>query len=132
MTGKEKCHFSGQTVHLRGGYAAVEKGAFCLVDNLVDYLSAFREEIVKTETGIKRQKNSIKIPNGQNSAGRRGRCFASVDPVNQITICYAQYVLLSPGGALRAWLFYTVRADLLGEKVHIPNVELNYGPSITY
>ena len=64
--------------------------------------------------------------------GGAAGAFASVDPVNQITIYYAQHVLLSPNNALRAWLYYTVRADLLGEKVQIPNVELHYDPSITY
>ena len=64
--------------------------------------------------------------------GGAAGAFASVDPVNQITIYYAQHVLLSPNRPLRSCLYDTIRADLFGEKVHIPNVELNYDPSITY
>ena len=64
--------------------------------------------------------------------GGAAGAFASVDPVNQITIYYAQHVLLSPNNSLRAWIYHAVRADLFGEKVHIPNVELNYDPRITY
>ena len=45
---------------------------------------------------------------------------------------YAQHILLSPNKSLRAWLYNAVRADLLGEKVRIPDIELNYDPSITY
>ena len=64
--------------------------------------------------------------------GGAAGAFASVDPVNNMSIYYAQHVLSSPNNSLRTWLYHTVRADLLGEKVHIPNVELNYDSSITY
>ena len=64
--------------------------------------------------------------------GGAAGAFAAVDPVNQITIYYAQHVLLSPNRPLRSWLYHVVRADLLGEKVQIPNTELNYDPNITY
>lgn len=64
--------------------------------------------------------------------GGAAGAFASVDPVNQITIYYAQHVLLSPNKSLRAWLYNAVRADLHGEIVHIPDIELNYDPSIIY
>ena len=64
--------------------------------------------------------------------GGAAGAFASVDPVNQITIYYAQHVLLSPNNSLRAWIYHAVRADLFGEKGDIPNVELNYDPRITY
>ncbi len=46
--------------------------------------------------------------------------YASVDPVNNITFYYAQHVLGSPNGSLRPWLYDTIRADLLGEKVEVP------------
>ncbi len=64
--------------------------------------------------------------------GGAAGAFASVDPVNNITIYYAQHVIKSPNTALRGWLYYTVRADILGEKIDIPDVQLNYDPSITY
>lgn len=38
-----------------------EKGLFSLEDDLADYLPAFREMTVKTETGIEKAKNPIKI-----------------------------------------------------------------------
>ena len=38
-----------------------EKGLFSLEDNLSDYLPAFREMTVKTETGIRKANNPIKI-----------------------------------------------------------------------
>ena len=46
--------------------------------------------------------------------------YASVDPVNNVTFYYAQHVLASPNGSLRPWLYDTIRADLLGEKVEVP------------
>lgn len=64
--------------------------------------------------------------------GGAAGAFASVDPVNNISIYYAQHVLLSPNRELRQWLYHTVRADLLGETIHIPDVDLNFDPSITY
>ncbi len=64
--------------------------------------------------------------------GGAAGAFASVDPVNNMTIYYAQHVLTSPNTALRGWLYYAVRADILGEKIDIPDVQLNYDPSITY
>lgn len=52
-------------------------------------------------------------------AGAAG-AFASVDPVNQITIYYAQHVLNPPNRPLRAFLYNAVRADVLGEKISLP------------
>ena len=64
--------------------------------------------------------------------GGAAGAFASVDPVNNITLYYAQHVLQSPNRPLRAWLYDAVRADLLGETVQIPGVDENYDPDITY
>ncbi len=63
--------------------------------------------------------------------GGAAGAFASVDPVNNVTFYYAQHVLMAPNVALRRWLYQTVRADLHGEKIHIPELE-NYDASITY
>ena len=64
--------------------------------------------------------------------GGAAGAFASVDPVNNITLYYAQHVLMAPNRPLRVWLYHAVRADLLGEKIQIPNIEEDYDPSITY
>jgi hypothetical protein len=56
--------------------------------------------------------------------------YASVDPVNHMTIFYAQHVIASPNRSLREWIYRSARADLLGEKVQIPGVDLNY--DLTY
>lgn len=63
MTGKEKYHIYSCS-KLFTCVAAMqlwEKGIFSLEDNLADYLPAFREMTVKTETGIEKAKNPIKI-----------------------------------------------------------------------
>jgi len=64
--------------------------------------------------------------------GGAAGAFASVDPVNNVTIFYAQHVLQSPNRPLRSYLYDVVRADLLGETIQIPGVEEDYDPSITY
>lgn len=64
--------------------------------------------------------------------GGAAGAFASVDPVNNITLFYAQHVLMSPNRSVRSWLYKTVRADLLGEKAQIPELIEYYDPSITY
>ena len=64
--------------------------------------------------------------------GGAAGAFAAVDPVNHITIFYAQHVLLSPNRSLRPWLYHAARADLLGKTIQIPGVEKDSDPSITY
>ncbi len=64
--------------------------------------------------------------------GGAAGAFASVDPVNNVTMYYAQHVLSSPNRPLRVWLYHAVRADLLGETIQIPDIEQDYDPSITY
>ena len=63
MQGKEKYHIYSCS-KLFTCVAAMqlwEKGLFSLEDNLADYLPAFREMTVKTENGIEKAKNPIKI-----------------------------------------------------------------------
>lgn len=64
--------------------------------------------------------------------GGAAGAFASVDPVNKLTIYYAQHVLTAPNRSLRRWLYTTVRGDLTGKKIQVPVVEINYDPDITY
>ena len=64
--------------------------------------------------------------------GGAAGAFASVDPVNNVTIYYAQHVLNAPNRHLRAWLYNTVRADLLGETVEVPNNQADNTPRLTY
>ena len=64
--------------------------------------------------------------------GGAAGAFASVDPVNNVSFYYAQHVLHSPNRPLRPWLYHTIRADLLGETIQLPDVVEPYDPSITY
>ena len=64
--------------------------------------------------------------------GGAAGAFASVDPVNNITIYYAQHVLGSPVMPLRTWIYRCVRADLLGQTIQVPGMPEEYDPSITY
>jgi CubicO group peptidase (beta-lactamase class C family) len=64
-------------------------------------------------------------------AGAAG-AYACVDPVNNITLYYAQHVLKPPNRPLRPWLYTAVRADLLGEKIKIPIEQLDDNPNLTY
>ena len=58
--------------------------------------------------------------------GGAAGAYASVDPVNNMTIFYAQHVIASPNRSLREWIYRSARADLLGEKVQVPGVDLTY------
>ena len=64
--------------------------------------------------------------------GGAAGAFASVDPVNKVSFYYAQHVLHSPNRSLRPLLYRTIRADLLGETVQLPESVAPYDPSITY
>ncbi len=64
-------------------------------------------------------------------AGAAG-AFASVDPVNHISIFYVQHVLSSPNRSLRSWLYKTVKGDLAGEKVQVPINQADENPTLTY
>jgi len=63
--------------------------------------------------------------------GGAAGAFASVDPVNNMTIYYAQHVLTAPNRELRVWLYKAVMADLKGEELHIPALE-KYDATMTY
>jgi len=58
--------------------------------------------------------------------------YASVDPVNNLTIYYAQHVLQAPNRPLRSWLYRTVKADLVGQKIQTPIDLADDNPSLTY
>ena len=64
--------------------------------------------------------------------GGAAGAYCSVDPVNNMTIYYAQHVLTSPNRELRSWLYRTVKADLRGETIEVPAKSLPCPPSITY
>ena len=64
--------------------------------------------------------------------GGAAGAFASVDPVNNVTIYYAQHVLVAPNRTLRSWLYRTVIGDLTGEKIDVPLPETNCDASYTY
>lgn len=52
--------------------------------------------------------------------GGAAGAYASVDPVHNVTFYYAQHVLSAPNRLLRPWLYRTIRADLLGQKIQVP------------
>ncbi|MBO5868583.1 MAG: beta-lactamase family protein [Oscillospiraceae bacterium] len=58
--------------------------------------------------------------------GGAAGAYASVDPVNNMTIFYVQHVLASPNRSLREWVYRSARADLRGEKIQVPGVDLTY------
>lgn len=64
--------------------------------------------------------------------GGAAGAYASVDPVNNVTFYYAQHLLNSPVRNLRPWLYRTIRADLLGEKIQVPITQDDDNPSLTY
>jgi len=64
--------------------------------------------------------------------GGAAGAYASVDPVNNMTIFYVQHVLASPNASMREWIYRAVRGDILGEKVEIPGIDEEYNANITY
>ena len=58
--------------------------------------------------------------------GGAAGAYASVDLENNMSIFYVQHVLESPNRSLRQWIYRSARADLLGETVKIPGVDLSY------
>ncbi|MBR2366006.1 MAG: beta-lactamase family protein, partial [Oscillospiraceae bacterium] len=63
MRGNEKHHIysCSKVITCVAAMQLWEKGLFSLDDDLADYLPAFREMTVKTENGIEKAKNPIKI-----------------------------------------------------------------------
>lgn len=64
--------------------------------------------------------------------GGAAGAVASVDIENNVTLYYAQHVLLPPNRELRSCVYDTVIADLKGEKFDLPLPEKFSDPSITY
>ncbi len=64
--------------------------------------------------------------------GGAAGAYAAVDPVNNFSMYYAQHVLGAPNRHLRAWVYETVRADLLGEKIEVPIETVDCTPKLTY
>lgn len=64
--------------------------------------------------------------------GGAAGAFASVDIVNDVTIYFAQHVLLAPNRPIRAMLYDAVLADLKGEKFVMGEPEMPNDPTITY
>jgi len=64
-------------------------------------------------------------------AGAAG-AYASVDPELNISFYYSQHVLNPPNRPLRPWIYQTIRADLLGEKVKVPTEMIDDNPNLTY
>ena len=64
--------------------------------------------------------------------GGAAGAVVSADAVNNVTIYYAQHVLNPPNRVLRNRLYYTVIADLKGEKIQFDQPELPNNPKITY
>lgn len=58
--------------------------------------------------------------------------YASVDPELNLSFYYSQHVLKSPNRHLRPWLYQTIRADLLGEKIKVPINTSDDNPNLTY
>lgn len=143
----------------RPGPAYASGGAGCVstVEDYIKFLEALRigDVILKKETIAEMSKGQLnekqkKMYNdgraGSYGLGMRAMredltefgwggaagAFASVDPVNQITLYYAQHVLNSPNRALRSWLYRTVLADLEGRKIQIPIDRADENPTLTY
>ncbi|MBQ3074627.1 MAG: beta-lactamase family protein [Clostridia bacterium] len=146
----------------RPGKAYASGGAGCVstVEDYIKFLEALRigDVILKKETIAEMSKNQLTEkqkkmynegrPGGSYGLGMRAMrddpdftefgwggaagAFASVDPVNQITLYYAQHVINSPNRALRSWLYRTVRADLSGKKIQTPVDEVDETPTLTY
>ena len=141
-------------------YASGGAGCVSTVEDYIKFLEALRigDVILKKETiammsadRLTEQQRQMytydKVVNGYGLGMRTPRldptwtefgwggaagAYASVDPVNNITFYYAQHVLSSPCRPLRPWLYRTIRADLLGEKIQVPITEEDDNPSLTY
>ena len=58
--------------------------------------------------------------------------YASVDRELNVSFYYSQHVITPPNRHLRRWLYETIRADLLGEKVTVPIETKDNTPQLTY
>ena len=64
--------------------------------------------------------------------GGAAGAYLSVDPVNKLSIYYAQHVVLSPNMPLRGLIYELVKADLRGEIYQPREEELLFDPRITF
>jgi CubicO group peptidase (beta-lactamase class C family) len=141
-------------------YASGGAGCVSTVEDYITFLEALRvgDVILKKETiammatdRLTEQQRQMytydKIVNGYGLGMRTPRldptwtefgwggaagAYASVDPVNNVTFYYAQHALNSPVRLLRPWLYRTIRADLLGEKIQVPITQDDDNPGLTY
>ena len=146
--------------HLGKEYAGGGGGCVSTVEDYIKFLEALRigDVILKKETialmatdHLTEQQRATYIKNspsvgyglGMRTPRDNPKCtefgwggaagaYASVDPVNNVTFYYAQHVLHAPNRHLRPWLYHTVRADLLGEKIEVPIDQVDVTPSLTY
>lgn len=142
------------------GYASGGAGCVSTVEDYIKFLEALRlgDVILKKETislmavdrltEKQRAMCSYSTPSvgyglgmrapRQNSKhtefgwGGAAGAFASVDPVNNLSIYYTQHVLSSPNHPVRSWVYDAVCADLHGQKIRLPVLEENVDPSVTY
>jgi len=141
-------------------YASGGAGCVSTVEDYIKFLEALRvgDVILKRETiammaadRLTEQQRQMytydKVVNGYGLGMRTPRldptwtefgwggaagAYASVDPVNNITFYYAQHVLNAPTRPLRPWLYRTIRADLLGQEIHVPITQDDDNPGLTY
>lgn len=148
--------------HLGKDFAGGGGGCISTVEDFIKFLEALRigDVILKKETVALMATNHLteqqmemhrlmkKSPNYGYGLGMRtplgdpkhtefgwggaAGAYASVDPVNNVTFYYAQHVLKAPNRHLRPWLYDTVRADLLGERVEVPIDQTDENPTLTY
>ena len=145
--------------HLKKDYAGGGGGCISTVEDFIKFLEAMRvgDVILKKETvalmaqdHLTERQRAVYAKSHSSSYGLGMRvtyqdqtlmefgwggaagAFASVDPVNNITIYYSQHVLNSPNRSLRKWLHETVLADLKGETVNVPIETKDSKPFLTY
>ena len=141
-------------------YAAGGAGCTSTVEDFIKFLEALRvgDVILKKETVALMSTNRLtekqratytcKVPGSGYGLGMRtplsdprytefgwagaAGSFASVDPINNISLFYAQHVLSSPNRPLRKWLYNTVLGDLAGKRVEVPIDRADDNPALTY
>lgn len=136
-------------------YASGGAGCVTTVEDYIKFLEALRmgDVILKKETvammstgrltGKAREMRGsdyglgVRVP-GEGSTktefgwGGAAGAFASVDVVNNVTIYYAQHLLVAPNQPLRIQLYDAVLADLQGEEFAMPQPDIPNDPNITY
>lgn len=146
--------------HLGKDYASGGAGCVSTVDDYMKFLEALRvgDKILKKETIAlmatdhlteKQRATYTKTPIGLGYGlgmltpyadpkftafgwGGAAGAEALVDPVNNLTLYYSQHVLRPPNRHLRLWIYFSVLADLRGEKIEIPYDEIDDTPNLTY